>query len=65
MRDEKFNMEKEEINTRDEGPDPVESIDFWPAGSESFTLFIGSGSFSYTSQCKPIYFDIKGVSDVG
>ena len=30
---------------RDEDPDPVGSVDFWPAGSGTF--FNGSGSVSY------------------
>ena len=29
---------------RDEDPDPVGSVDFWPAGSGSGTFFKGSGS---------------------
>ena len=33
------------VHDRDEDPDPVGSVDFWPAGSGTF--FIGSGSGSY------------------
>ena len=31
--------------SRDEDPDPVGSVDFWPAGSGSGTFFNGSGSY--------------------
>ena len=33
------------IKTRDEDPDPVGSVDFWPAESGSGTFFNGSGSY--------------------
>ena len=33
------------LNTRDEEMDPVGSVDFWPAGSDSITFFNGSGSY--------------------
>ena len=36
-----------DLSNRDEDPDPVLSIDFWPAGSDTF--FNGSGSGSYLS----------------
>ena len=32
---------------RDEDPDPVGSVAFWPAGTGSGTFFLGSGSGSY------------------
>ena len=31
--------------SRDENPDPVGSVDFWPAGSGSDTFFTGSDTF--------------------
>ena len=33
--------------SRNEDPDPVGSVDYWPARTGSGTFFIGSGSGSY------------------